>query len=301
LTRASTPGLVAPNSLAVIDPKTNGLVGDIRLGNAPSSIAVGADAIWVLNGDDGTISRIDPRRRAVTRTFSPGGDPTYLAAGLGSLWIENANATVTRVGEASNLVSAIIRLPRPEPYNRSNTGSGYVAAGAGAVWATDPGEQAVWRIDPADNRVVATIRTRTGMDKGGALAPGSDGVWIAERGGDVLHLDSTTNAVAAPISLPFGLGGAAVGDGSVWIAGGDNLWQIQPALSQVLSAVTIGSGLSEASSWVAVGYGSIWVASDNGVVTRIDPVHATVMKTIDLGRPLRGIATGQGAVWITVG
>jgi hypothetical protein len=302
LTRDSTHGLVvAADSVAVLDPKTNRLAGDIRVGNAPSALAADAGAIWVLNGDDGTISRIDPISRSLTRTFSPGGSPTDLAAGEGSLWLENANATVTRVDETSGLVSATIQLPRPETYYRSNTGTGYVAAGSGAVWATDPGEQAVWRINPADNRVVATIRTPTGEDRGGALAPGPAGVWIAYRDGDVFYISSATNVLSAPTSLPFGLGGLAVGGGSVWIAGGDNLWQIQPDLGQTQSAVTIGSGLSEASSWVAEGSGSIWVASDNGIVTRIDPIQAGVIKTIDLGRPLRGIATGDGAVWIAAG
>ena len=58
--------VVAPNSVAIIDPESNSVIGSIPVGIRPSAIAVGEGAVWVGNLDDRTLSRIDP----ATRTFS---------------------------------------------------------------------------------------------------------------------------------------------------------------------------------------------------------------------------------------
>jgi virginiamycin B lyase len=54
---------------------------------APSAVAVGANAVWVANEADGTVSRIDPRRNEVTETIQVGAEPVDLVAGLGAVWV----------------------------------------------------------------------------------------------------------------------------------------------------------------------------------------------------------------------
>jgi YVTN family beta-propeller protein len=59
----------------------------IEVGDAPTAIAVGADAVWVANRADGTLSRIDPRRNAVDKTIQVGAEPLDLVAGVGAVWV----------------------------------------------------------------------------------------------------------------------------------------------------------------------------------------------------------------------
>ena len=51
---------VAPNSVAVIDPQTNRVSGDISVGIRPAGVVAGSGSIWVANLDDQTVSRINP-------------------------------------------------------------------------------------------------------------------------------------------------------------------------------------------------------------------------------------------------
>jgi streptogramin lyase len=51
---------------------------------------------------------------------------------------------------------------------------------------------------------------------------------------------------------------------------------------------------------VTIGFGSVWVACGDGTVTRIDPTSGRVVAVIRTGAAARGIAAGNGAVWVTV-
>src|SRR5712691_3958464 len=50
---------VAPDSVGVIDPRTNAVVGQVAVGARPSALAAAAGALWVANLDDRGVSRID--------------------------------------------------------------------------------------------------------------------------------------------------------------------------------------------------------------------------------------------------
>ena len=49
--------VVAPNSVAIIDPESNSVTGSIPVGIRPSSVAVGEGSVWVGNLDDRTLSQ----------------------------------------------------------------------------------------------------------------------------------------------------------------------------------------------------------------------------------------------------
>src|SRR5262249_58805900 len=113
--------------------KANRVVDDVAVGNSPSSLAVGEGAVWVLNGNDRTVSRIDPQTNAV-RTISVGGNPADLTVGDGSVWVVDLGATVRRIDPQSGVVERTIRLPghvRPG-YTMHRS----IASGMGAVWVS---------------------------------------------------------------------------------------------------------------------------------------------------------------------
>jgi YVTN family beta-propeller protein len=149
---------VMPNSVAVIDPKLKRVTDDLAVGARPAEIVAGFGSVWVLNRDDGTVSRIDPRTRRVVRLIPVNVEPTGLAAGAGSIWFESAGRNsfvggntvakirLGRIDPAFNSVAATVELKNPAEY----TYTGPLAAGGGAVWVTGGGN--VIRVDPASAR-----------------------------------------------------------------------------------------------------------------------------------------------------
>ena len=71
-----------------IDPVSASVGSPIRVGADPIDLAVGLDAVWVANLDDGTISRIDPVAGAV-ETITIGSPVAAIAVDESSrsLWI----------------------------------------------------------------------------------------------------------------------------------------------------------------------------------------------------------------------
>jgi streptogramin lyase len=138
------------------------------------------------------------------------------------------------------------------------------------------------------------------------VAVGEGGVWVyAYNGTDgaLTRVDPRSNAVVASATLD-GTGPLAAGLGNLWLV--DNpkhlIWQIDPGSltasrrPTVVRSITVGENPVD----VAVGLGSVWVASGDGTISRIDPIAARVVETIRIGRNLGGIAVGGGSVWVTV-
>jgi DNA-binding beta-propeller fold protein YncE len=155
-------------------------------------------------------------------------------------------------------------------------------------------------------------------------------LWATARE-QLSHIDAGRRAVRSTVSLPD-VGPVAVGGGHVWVSGQETLYQFDAAgrrlerqltlqlgeltvfgrwvwvVDQSADAValvdperdnlvrTIAVGKSPTS--VAAGYGSIWVASEDGTVTRLDPETGDVVKTIHVGGAPQDIAIGYGRVWL---
>jgi YVTN family beta-propeller protein len=293
------PVRVATDSVAVIDPKTNEIVANVRVGNQPSSIAAGEGAVWVVNAEDLTISRIDPETRAV-RTIRTHATPSDVAVGEGAVWVANgAENTVSRIDPRSMIVERTIDLPPPQqslgPGNQT-----FIAAGGGAVWVAPYRWGPLWRIDPQSNEVVETI-----PGDGGAIAVGEGAVWIVGFT-RVSRVDPTANEVAATVEIPYPLPSIATGAGAVWASGGSRVFRIDPRDTVVAGILTVAGAL-------AVSHGSVWVAQSaerdtSAIVWRVDPSRygaagvETISENIVLGDvQVTDIAVGEGFVWVAVG
>jgi streptogramin lyase len=69
-----------------IDPSTGRVVDLVRVGRDPRDIVVGAGAVWVASGRDGTVTRIDPGTLDTT-VVEIGGSLRDLAFGEGAVWV----------------------------------------------------------------------------------------------------------------------------------------------------------------------------------------------------------------------
>ena len=286
---------VPPNSLGIIDPKTNNVVGHVIVGSRPEGVAVGEHAVWVANLDDKTLSRIDPATRTRTRTILLDATPTGVAVGFGWVWVANGLlGTVSRVAPQYSGIATI----RPPFTPIGGTGArGSIAIGAASVWVAF-GDSSVSRIDPTSLRVVATI---VAGNTPSAVAFGSQSVWVTnEHDSNVSRINPKTNGrtFGPPLTVGLSPSGVAAGGGAVWVTdtGIDQVTRIDPGSGSETSF-----SVGRAPVGIVYGAGAVWVAnSGDGTVSRIDPTTSKVVATIHVGNSPREIAVGAGKVWVTV-
>jgi DNA-binding SARP family transcriptional activator/ABC-type branched-subunit amino acid transport system substrate-binding protein/DNA-binding beta-propeller fold protein YncE len=291
-----------------LDPESGDVVARVRLGTAPSAVAVGEGSVWVVDADDRTVSQIDAETRKLVRTFSTSATPTDVAVGAGSVWIANAPSagnllptSITRLGAETGLVVDTIDLGSPPGGYLGHLfavlaglSRQHIAAAEDAVWVINP-DLTVSRIDPRTNRIVARIEDVRAEN----IAVGDGEVWLTE-GDRLAEIDPSVNAVARRVQLDVELellAGLAVGAGAVWVADpqGGNLWRVDTGPNAARRAVPL-------ETWVAgvsFGEGAVWVTNEIGdAVHRVDPRTGAPEQVGEATSP-RGVDAGEGRVWLT--
>lgn len=301
---SSVPVQLTGESVAVIDPGTGTIVGEIPVGGRPAGPAVGEGSVWVGNRDDSTLLRIDARSLDVVRTIGLRVAPTDVELGAGSLWVLSDWALL-RVDPAINDVVDTVPLPQRNDQQRWS----HMEVGANAVFvctcATGPGT--VIRIDAATLSVEAVRKSPVWM-----IAYGEGALWALTGESDSIdRIDPKTSAVVETIPLGrIGESGTgwryrmAVGEGAIWVLGPASLWRIDSTTKRVVGSVPLER--SEEGSSVATGDGAVWIANYMGTLFRVDPDSQTVAKTIPLGTLIYpadlwdAVAVGEGSVWVAV-
>ena len=156
-------------------------------------------------------------------------------------------------------------------------------------------------IDPARNRVVDAIRI---ADRPTRIAVRGNAVWVLHPDIRTLTLvDRAERKVLRTVGLGGAPSGLAVGRHGVWVtdARTGDLILIDPERLTVVKTITTRARPvplrdSDAGS-VAVGFGSIWFASGERTISRIDPDTGRVVtriRQVDTGESLGGIVVGAG-------
>jgi hypothetical protein len=110
--------VVAPNSVAVIDPATNEVVDTVPVGDSPGPIAAGAGALWVVNLNDSTLTKINPSAHSAVKSIAvpvPSGrltPPLLVAAAGQDVWIWACHLTLFRVDPVSIQIVQQLELLR---------------------------------------------------------------------------------------------------------------------------------------------------------------------------------------------
>ena len=271
---------ITGNAVAIIDPGSNRLTGQIAVGAGPGALALGNGSLWVANTLDQNVSRVDLASGKVTRVIAVGGIPKSLAVGRNAVWVirrrPDGYPELIRIDPRFDVVAPGRRLlpgGDPQPYARAS-----VAAGPDGVWAAAEGGT-LERLDPAGRAVTARIDTGNSLAR---VAIGAGAVWASDSHGDsVARIDPARKLVTETTPVGNGPDALAVGEGAVWVADRRDgaVVRIDPATNSVTTMIQVGKG----PTGIAVGLGSVWVAnSRDGTVSRIDP------------RPQQGRADDQG-------
>ncbi|HET6683263.1 MAG TPA: BTAD domain-containing putative transcriptional regulator [Gaiella sp.] len=284
-----------------LDPDTGGVRKAISFGTSPSSVGVGEGSVWVLDGDDQTVTQIDPETNEVVRVFGTSSRPTDIGAGAGAVWVGNGASddlsemprSVSRIDPASGVVVDTIDLPPRRGGHLSGIG-GFsrqkIAVTPEAVWVINP-DQSISRIDPRTNRVVARVKANAQV-----IAAGEGDVWIGQEG-RIAEIDTARNVVSRQIPLgedsPSGL---AVGAGSVWAADpfDGSIWRIP----RDRPAGKLRIPLARWVNVVAFGAGSVWATNEIAdEVYRIDP-RTNAARVVARTASPRGVGAGDGGAWV---
>jgi YVTN family beta-propeller protein len=295
-----------PDSLAVIDSRTNAVTSDVPIGAGPAAVAVAHGSAWVADAGDQTIAQVTPDGVLVGRTGLTR-IPSQLASGAGALWI--ASSTGQR-GVVLRFDPTSARITGSETV-RVGFGAGddlfspatpsAIAVGEGGVWTNDL-RQRVWELRPHG---VQTWDLPT-PDAADGIALGAGSVWVSSSARDrVLRLDPRTGRVEARVPIVAGNAhhagpyGIAFGDGAVWVA--DALAGTVSRINAQRNRVAATIRVETRPTHIAVGDGAVWVLNAGaGTVSRIDPRRNSVVATIHVGPDATGIAAGLGSVWVTL-
>jgi streptogramin lyase len=118
------------------DPKTSQA---IKVGKRPRFLAIGQDAVWVMNQGDGSVSRVG-KDGAIVATIPvsdvpiQGGD---IAVGGGSVWVRTEQDLVVRIDPTTNRVTTRYGPP---------SGSGSVAVDDVAAWVSAHDTSSLYRL-----------------------------------------------------------------------------------------------------------------------------------------------------------
>ena len=116
------------------------MTSKVSVGPYPQFLATDDGSVWVLNQDEGTVSRVDSTTEKVTTidAWSPGRDVGCIAVGLGAAWVTTPDVPLTRIDNALNVVTESFTGP----------GGDCITTGFGSVWLVNNALGTVYRIAP---------------------------------------------------------------------------------------------------------------------------------------------------------
>jgi YVTN family beta-propeller protein len=168
-----------------------------------------------------------------------------------------------------------------------------LSAGDGVV-TVRPNSVAV--IDPKRNRVVDQISVGS---RPGPITAGDGAIWVANLDDRTLYRINPRTLSTRPITLQDTPTGLAYGERAIWVANGllGTVQRVDTEFNTAEDPIPTGAGRAVAGS-IAFGFGSVWFASANSIVKRIDPNYENVIATLYSGEAPSGIAVDDEAIWV---
>jgi YVTN family beta-propeller protein len=160
-------------------------------------------------------------------------------------------------------------------------------------------------IDPERNAIDETIPLG---ERPTRIAVHGDDVWVLlpDRS-TISHLSRTERAVLGTVGVGSAPSNLAAEERGVWVsdARSGRLALIEPERLTVAKTIKTRRrplrGPYSDAGLLAIGYGSIWVASGERTVTRVDQETGQVrarIRDVETGESNGGIAVGEGSVWV---
>jgi len=277
---------LAENSIGVINPERNELIGQIPVGIQPGGIAVGEGYVWVTNTGANTVFQIDLATHIVVNRIRVGRAPMGIAVADGSVWVANSGErSVWRISIGTGAVVDDIDV---------GNGPVALAVSGDALWVVNTTDSTVVRIDARSGTHDAPIGVAATPV---ALAADAGELWVAsEVVSTVSLLDPATGATVETIPIPGGPSAIALDAESLWVAAADGiLTRIDRDTHRVADTIDLGGHLNS----IAITDDSVWVGDRDGYVHRLGraPDSPPATKTATASS-VAALAIVDGDIWV---
>jgi streptogramin lyase len=135
------------NRVLRIDPRTDEVAGETKVGGLPQYLTVDSNGVWVLNQLEGTVMQLHPESGELIRTIEAdmAGAGGSITVGEGSVWVRG---TLTLLKRIDSDTGEVVAQYGPD------TGSGDSLVADGVLWVsafqpghgTGPGSGVVYRL-----------------------------------------------------------------------------------------------------------------------------------------------------------
>jgi YVTN family beta-propeller protein len=197
----------------------------------------------------------------LTQTIGVGGSPVAIAVGDGVVWVLDFHLALTPINPQTGTVGTPVQIP-----------------------------------------VNYTPSANSGFSPGTAVAIGDGAIWVAHAY-SIERIDPIARRESRSIDIPshtVSIPSVAVGEGAVWATNSGGLLRIAEGsvkVTQVNGLVLAGDSAYDP---VAVGDGSVWVASPyTPLLYRVDPATSQVVARIPIALGATGIAVGRSRIWVS--
>lgn len=280
-------------------PAAAGIAATVEVGDAPTAVAAGADAVWVANAGEGTVTRIDPVTNRVVATISVGGTPDEIAIGPDVVWVARSdNSSVLRIDPSSN---EMVSEGGGQVVGDGGPGHLDLAVQGSDLWVVHAEDRQVIRITPVMTQYLPGNLRATDVtmypDGPGWTYDGATGVLrlVAREEGESHYI--TVEGV--PVSEH---GDLAVGGGAVWVSNDlGTIARVEDSGDFRKSHIDVGGRHSD----LSYGGGYLWALTaneaDDGTATlrQIDPVTAQVVgQEFALEGDPVDVSADDDAVWV---
>jgi DNA-binding SARP family transcriptional activator len=301
---------VVPNSVVVVDARTDTIIDDVVVGDYPGPVAEQNGSVWVGNIGASTVTEIDAATR-MAEFPSSASRPVDLAVTDDALWIANASDFETVPPTGGGTISRrelrdgkldVIQVGPPRVPDENRT---FVTTDGASVWAGNSTARTVVRLDRRTGRVLV----RASGVAGSGIALGYGAVWIPEPDRDtVARLDPVTGRVEIRIPVSGRPTEVATGEGAVWVAttgGHSAVWRIDPRTNETIAVIPVPPKARR----LATGGGYVWVTSGRSdeervrrraALTKIDPRTHEIVASIELRFRPDGVVFAHDRVWVAV-
>lgn len=290
IARPDAPVVTGPDSVVRIDPDSAQIVGGVRVGAGPASLAYADGTLWVANERDQTVSRIDTRSQAEIARPGGVGRPVAILASGNRVWVADGFVGRLSIIDIETNAVSLVLSNRP--------GIGPMAGGFGAIWIVDRIAEAVLRVDARTQQIQEIpLAAESGPV---AIAASADAIWVAnELGMTLVKLDPTANTVVGDsIALCCRPTAIAVTSTAVWVssAASDRLQRIDAGRGAVAETIVAGDGAAA----LAANDEAVWVANEvERTVWRLDP-SGERLATLKLDAQPSGIVIADDGVWVSL-